>query len=376
MDYVRIGRRAWGDIYHHANGLRFTDVPVPQGATISSAKLFLRRAWETGLPVDANVSGEAADYSQPFTEAHHLAHVRPRTVAAVAWSISYSPAVGLEFESVDLSPVVEEIVSRPGWYQGSALALVIGSDPSNVNYVDAWAYDGSQELAPRIEVCYVAGGGPVDTATPTPTPTLTPTGTATATDAVSTATPTSTATRTPTPTGTPTATPSHTPTRTPTATQTQTPTQTATATVTVSPTATPTATPGTGTIMGTVWEDLDQDGQKEAGEPPLAGADIRLKDSNHALLRLWKTLEDGGYVFADLVPGMYFISETDPPGYASSTIGEIAVYLNANQVVPVNFGDYALPTATPTPSPTGTPTPTATRALSRRVYVPMILAGA
>ena len=86
------------------------------------------------------------------------------------------------------------------------------------------------------------------------------------------------------------------------------------------------------------------------------------------------TQSDGTYVFSNLEPGLYYVSEVDPPGYASSTIGEVAVYLGANQRLPIHFGDYALPTATPTITPTHTPTPTATRALSWHVYVPMLLA--
>jgi len=157
--------------------------------------------------------------------------------------------------------------------------------------------------------------------------------------------------RTPTPTVTPT--PTETPTPTPTATGTPTPTATPTHTPTVTPThtLTPTATPNTGIIYGAVWNDLNRDGEKQEGEPPLSGAVIRLKNPQHGLINSCVTQATGSYVFTDLMPSLYYVSETDPTGYGSSTIGEVFVQLNANQSLPVYFGDYALRTATPSALP-------------------------
>jgi len=102
-------------------------------------------------------------------------------------------------------------------------------------------------------------------------------------------------------------------------------------------------------IYGVVWNDLDQDGAKSEGEPPLAGAEIRLTNDADLLMGYWVTLSDGVYSFTLLKPGLYHLSETDPPGYASSTLNDTAVYVNANQALAVHFGDYALATATATP---------------------------
>jgi hypothetical protein len=127
-------------------------------------------------------------------------------------------------------------------------------------------------------------------------------------------------------------------------------------------------------IYGLVWNDLDRDGVQDAGEPPLARAEVRLKDASHVLLGFWKTQADGAYTFANLSPGDYLVSEKDPYGYGSSTINEIGVHLGPNQSLAVNFGDYALPTVTPTPTATTTPTPTATPALPWRAYLPLLMA--
>jgi len=80
---------------------------------------------------------------------------------------------------------------------------------------------------------------------------------------------------------------------------------------------------------------------------------------------VWVTQAEGTYNFPNLTPGQYFVSEEDPPGFGSTTIGEVAVYVGANQALPVHFGDYRLPT----------PTPTDTPVLSERCYIPLIMRG-
>ena len=181
------------------------------------------------------------------------------------------------------------------------------------------------------------------TATPTPTPTNTPTDTPTST-ATSTRTATSTSTPTATPTSTPTDTPTNTPTSTPsnTATATTTPTNTPTRTLTPTPTntptptatRTPTPTPAPAGISGTVWNDADGDGVIDLGEARLPGVTVTL--SNGAVR---VTNGTGGYAFLNLVPGNYSVTETDQPGFASTTPNVVAVALGPGAAAVVNFGD-------------------------------------
>jgi len=342
-------------------------VAVPQGATITSAKMSFAFQQHSGLPVNLHIWGEDVNYSQPFTDTFTLAHWRPRTAASVAWSITSVPAGGSWFDTPSLVYPIQDIVDRPGWYAGSTLAMLIGSDEATAQYVDAWSYDANPALAAKVEICYLSEG-PVYTATPTATPTVTPTATASPTPtatvtptASSTPTPSPSATFTPTPTLTPeatdtptaTATPSYTPTATwtPTATATATPSPSAThtPTATARPSITPTGTPITGTIYGMVWNDVDRDGVKSEGEPPLEGAEIHLTNDSAQLMGYWVTLSDGMYHFTLLKPGLYYVREIDPPGYASSTLSEIAVFVSSNQALAVHFGDYASATATATP---------------------------
>ncbi|NOZ06271.1 MAG: hypothetical protein GXP41_07980 [Chloroflexi bacterium] len=158
-----------------------------------------------------------------------------------------------------------------------------------------------------------------------------------------------------------------------TPTPTSTPTRTPTPTATPTRTSSPTATPSTGTIQGTVWNDLNGNTIREAGEPGLAGAQLLLHDSSDALIGLYTTGVHGTYVFPGLAPGTYNIEEVDPPGYGSTTPNTWVVPVSANATTAIDFGDQFVGTATATPTATITPTPTLPSNFA--IYLPLVAKG-
>ncbi len=163
-----------------------------------------------------------------------------------------------------------------------------------------------------------------------PFPVVTPTSVPTITPGPS---PTSTATITPIPSATPTA--SRTPTRTAT--------PTCTPTVTITPTPTQTVTPGPprGAVAGLAWHDANGNGQRETGEPGLPGVFISIYAGGFQVGGAL-THEDGSYSFEMLPPGVYWLTETNPPGLRfSSTADGVTAVVAAGQRVTVDFGDWA-----------------------------------
>jgi hypothetical protein len=65
-----------------------------------------------------------------------------------------------------------------------------------------------------------------------------------------------------------------------------------------------------GSICGTAWNDTNEDGRHQAGEPVLSGRQIYLK----ALDRLVETGADGGYCFDNLPAGDYTLAYTKKTG--------------------------------------------------------------
>lgn len=92
-------------------------------------------------------------------------------------------------------------------------------------------------------------------------------------------------------------------------------------------------------IAGEVFEDLDGDQTRNAGELPIAGVLLRLLDSGGAELATTTTASDGGYQFINLSPGDYRVEETDPGAHLSTTSNTVDVSLALGEVGSASFGD-------------------------------------
>jgi photosystem II stability/assembly factor-like uncharacterized protein len=221
--FVRMGAREGGAVPYVA-ALLFRDVRIPQGATITSARVRLQPwGYQSGAPIVVQIGGDARGQSEDFNPLNWPPQSRPRTVARVPWTLTTNPVSGIT-ESPAISPIIQEIVGLADWRPGHNLAIFMDATGSSQQFIDWSAFDFQPSLSAQLIVSYelLITPTPTRTASPTATSTLTPTPTATSTaTATPVATPTATATPTLTPSLTSTATPSVTP--TPTLTSTPTP---------------------------------------------------------------------------------------------------------------------------------------------------------
>ncbi len=136
-----------------------------------------------------------------------------------------------------------------------------------------------------------------------------------------------------------------------------TPTPTPTATNTPTPTPTVTPTPTTARVEGVVWNDLNQNSVREAGEPGVPGATLKLLDQNTGQERYTQVSgADGAYAFPAVDPGAYTLKIIPPSGYRTLLFDEIPLgNLVGGQVLPLDIALVQLPTPTPTVTPTPTP---------------------
>ncbi len=135
--------------------MRFCNVEVPQGAEIVNATLKIC-AYSGGLggQVNAVVTAEAADNVSEFSSSHRLANVMNSDASAV-WTWDSAWSADTWYDSPDLGAVIQEIVNRPGWSAGNALAILCVGDHSAGSDRQFWSYDGDPARAPQLEITYL-----------------------------------------------------------------------------------------------------------------------------------------------------------------------------------------------------------------------------
>ncbi len=96
-------------------------------------------------------------------------------------------------------------------------------------------------------------------------------------------------------------------------------------------------------LSGFVYVDLNDDGVKDAGEPPIPDVTITLTGTDlfgNAVSRAITTGADGSYQFCSLVPGVYKVTETQPPNYkdGKDTFGSVGGVVTNDMISQINLG--------------------------------------
>lgn len=157
--YPRFGTGSMADWFYHA-WYRFTDVSIPQGATINSAKLSLycTEDWSKSLYMD--IYCVAADSGlSPTTSANGEA--LSLTSSSVPWSITSDWYEGTVYDTPDLKIIVQEIVDRSGWASGNAMVFIIRTtaDSSLNDQAEVMDYQESTTDCSLLTIEYETTGG-------------------------------------------------------------------------------------------------------------------------------------------------------------------------------------------------------------------------
>lgn len=134
-------------------GLRFV-VAIPKGAVISKAYLQFKTATVSSGATTLTLRGQTSDNAPTFESRNGNISSRTTTSATVTWSPpawTLAGEAGLRQQSPDLSSIIQEIVNRPGWVSGNALALIITGTGERV----ATSFDGDRSGAPLLHVDYL-----------------------------------------------------------------------------------------------------------------------------------------------------------------------------------------------------------------------------
>jgi hypothetical protein len=163
---IRIGDSATTDDYNRSAWLRFPNVAIPVGATITGASIEVHAAGLTGaipqMKIDANAVDNAVAPANR-TAVNAMVH----TTANVLWTppswVSPTP-----YTSPEIKTVIQEIVNRGGWASGNAILLFLGDvNTANVlGQLTFTAVDGTPADAAVLSVSYNTNTPPTANAGP------------------------------------------------------------------------------------------------------------------------------------------------------------------------------------------------------------------
>ncbi|HZN37888.1 MAG TPA: hypothetical protein VFD82_03740 [Planctomycetota bacterium] len=135
-------------------GLRFGGVTIPAGATVTSAYLQFRNQANNSSVANLVITGEASDNAAAFSNNTNNISIRPRTAASVSWApVPWTTVgqAGVDQRSPDLTSVVQQVVSRPGWVSGNALVFIITGSAGTRS---ATSFNSSSTNQPKLVITY------------------------------------------------------------------------------------------------------------------------------------------------------------------------------------------------------------------------------
>jgi hypothetical protein len=143
--------------------IRFPDVDVPAGATVTSAIISFDvdevRPGQSDADVTVSIFGEASGDPAAISDTAFDLSSRTPTTAAVVWNPEAAGAEHDMMYTVDVSSVVQEIISLDGWAPGNALMIMFGKvSGAGVRWVEGMR-ENSGVGTPGIEITYSTGDG-------------------------------------------------------------------------------------------------------------------------------------------------------------------------------------------------------------------------
>ena len=134
-------------------GMRFTNVTIPNGATISSAYIQFQVDETNSGATSVNIQGQAIDDAPTFTTGNSDISSRSRTSATVPWTLVPWTTVGEagpDQRTPDITSVIQEIINRPGWASGNDLVIIVTGSGERT----AESYNGDSSGAALLHIEY------------------------------------------------------------------------------------------------------------------------------------------------------------------------------------------------------------------------------
>lgn len=134
-------------------GLRFQGLPAINGATVTNAFLTMTarrtRSGNTNLQISAELTPNAAAISGNNGDLS----ARTRTASTINWNNVQAFSQNSDYNSPDLSAVIQEIINQPTWASGNAILLMLEGSGRR----DIYSYNDDPNRAVTLTVSYQTG---------------------------------------------------------------------------------------------------------------------------------------------------------------------------------------------------------------------------
>jgi len=142
------------DIAENQIGLRFQNINIPHGTTITKA--YIQFTAENDNEMDSasvEIFAENVDNAKTFSKSKFDITNRKKTTASVDWYIpewEKEGNAGTAQRTPDLSTLVQEVVNRKDWSKGNSIAFMLLIN--NHGDRDALTYDGNPQKSARLHI--------------------------------------------------------------------------------------------------------------------------------------------------------------------------------------------------------------------------------
>lgn len=140
---------------HSYTGLRFNAVNIPPGAIVTSARVEFFAPQDSWISVDATIYAEATDHSAPFTNESRPS-MRSLTLSSVLHSSNIRWLGAGWYDLGDITPLILETISRPGWQLGNSLSIILRGGGRQWGRKFVTSFDGNPLYAPRLVVTFTS----------------------------------------------------------------------------------------------------------------------------------------------------------------------------------------------------------------------------
>ena len=140
------------DLGDYNNAIRFQNIGIPQGATITEAYLEFQAEENTTGSYSTVIEGVDQNDASTFSSGQNLSSLA-RTSASTTWSGSDAWSINDAKTTPSILSIVQEIVNRAAWNEGNSMAFILNQGSG---HRAAHSFESNPARAPKLVVSYTS----------------------------------------------------------------------------------------------------------------------------------------------------------------------------------------------------------------------------